>query len=550
MPTENREDPSEGHMNPVKSIRARYILGLSGLGLLLAFTYFLMHSVIERQTNYGRVIEMAGNQVGLANRIAFFVGQMGASQSEEEFDTARQQVGRAASLMHRYHNTLLNGDAEIGMPRIMTPLLQTLYFEPSFGLDGAIDRFLSNAETVYRVEYQRLSAETAAYVYVTTYGPYVLETLLNAAVTEYQNFGRAEVQKLERLELYAMIAAIVLLLIEAVFIFRPLERKITDAFREIGNSRDDLIAEKERAEAANRSKTEFLAHMSHELRTPLNAIIGLSECLKYGIYGPLATTRQRERVDDIHISGRHLLGLVNDVLDLSAVETGTVTLHETAIALDQLITQSVAHLGPVPEQAGISIKVDLNGPEFDLCADERRVHQVLLNLLTNAVKYTPTGGSVRVAKTRLADGRAGFVVADTGVGMSKAEIARARERFGRVGDVLTQSHDGAGLGLPIAIELMRCHGGTLEIVSRPGQGSEITALFPADRITGELQYTLIPLECSKCPTSPAPAVRAPSGDEQPGQANQAAAQAPSSSSRSVSRRSHSSSASARFSEVF
>ena len=137
--------------------------------------------------------------------------------------------------------------------------------------------------------------------------------------------------------------------------------------------------------------------------------------------------------------------------------------------------------------------------DFRLRCDEVRIRQVLVNLLTNAVRFTARGGSVRIEPRILADGRAGFVVSDTGVGMTETEIAVARERFGRVGDVLTHPHDGAGLGLPVAISLMAAHGGTLEIESEKGKGTSVSALLPAARVVGAFQYDLIPAMLDSAP---------------------------------------------------
>ncbi len=478
-------------MNPVKSIRFRYILGLSALAVLISGTYFLLDQTIDRQKDHGRVIEMAGNQTGLSNRIAFFVGQMSASTSDEEFDTARQQVGRAIQRMRTQHRMLLGGDPESGLPRIMTPLLETIYFDHDFGLDIALDRFLKNAGRVYETGFGSLSTNDAAYVYVTTVGPHVLETILNAAVTEYDEFSRAEINKLKQLELLALAAALALLLIEAMFIFRPLERRVRGAFQEIRAKRDELTLERDRAEQANRSKIDFLAHMSHELRTPLNAIIGLSECLKLGVYGRLETGGQTDCVEDIHRSGLHLYGLVNDILDISAGESDGLQLNEAVLTLDELISASVTYLGPIPERAGVLLDIDLSGPMLKVRADERRVRQILINLLTNAVKYTPKGGRVKIGKILTEDGRAGFAVRDNGIGMTEREIAVAAERFGRVGSVLTHRHDGAGLGLPVAIELMKSHGGTLEIASEKGRGTTVTTLFPAERVSEDAQLDLV-----------------------------------------------------------
>jgi len=145
----------------------------------------------------------------------------------------------------------------------------------------------------------------------------------------------------------------------------------------------------------------------------------------------------------------------------------------------------VTLLGPAPVTAGVELDLRLSGPAFRVRGDERRIRQVLLNMLTNAVKYTPEGGTVTVWTFLLEDGRAGFTVRDTGIGMTASEVAVARERFGRAGDVLTRQEDGVGLGLPVAIELMACHDGAVHIDSRKGIGTTVSAVFPATRISIE-----------------------------------------------------------------
>jgi len=469
-------------MNPVKSIRVRYMLGLGALAFAIIATFLLVQSTINRQENHGRLINLAGNQIGLSNRIAFFVSQMETSASFEDFETSRQQVGRAINLMRTQHQILLNGEPARHIPRVMTPLLKLIYFDPNFGLDLAVSRFLENAETVYGTEFGQLFLNSAAHAYVVTNGPFVLESLLNAAVTEYEDFSRKEIHKLQRLELMMMMVTMLLLVVEAIFIFRPLEQKVSRAFQELRANRDELTVQKERAEHANRLKTDLLSNMSHELRTPLNAIIGFAECLKAGIYGPLASTSQSESVDCIYNSGVHLLDLVNDILDISAAEVGVIELDDSIIPVNDLILSSLNFLGPLPDRSGVSLSFSEAGPQFSLNVDERRIRQVLINLLMNAIKFTPQGGKAQVTKIRFEDGRAGFTISDTGIGMTVEEIKVARQRFGQAGNVMTRDHDGTGLGLPLVIKLMECHGGDVSIQSEKGVGTLVTVLFPADRV--------------------------------------------------------------------
>jgi len=471
-------------INPVKSIRSRYIIALSALALAITAMYLVVQNTITHQKNYGRVIYMASNQVGLDNRIALFASQMALSTSEDDFETARHQLTRAIRKMQRHHKVLLKGDPHQNIPVIMTPMLENLYFGSVLSLNVSFQRFIKQAEIVSEANLGELTPEMAAYVYVITYGPYVLEPLLNAAVSEYETFSRTEIQKLQKLELMVLIIAILLLLIEAVFIFRPLEKTIRTAFDSLRDSRTELEGQKKRAEHANQLKTNLLENMSHELRTPLNAIIGFSECLKTGIYGPLASEKQTESVEGIHGSGLHLLDLVDDILDISAAEAGTIELTETTEPIADLIATSVRSLGPIPKRKGVSMLFCRNGPDFSLTADERRIRQVLINLLMNAVKFTPQGGNVQISTLVHDDGRAGFTVSDTGVGMTWEEIEIAKERFGQAGNVMTRSHDGTGLGLPLSIKLLEYHSGTISIESEKGVGTTVTVLFPEHRIGG------------------------------------------------------------------
>jgi len=244
---------------------------------------------------------------------------------------------------------------------------------------------------------------------------------------------------------------------------------------------EELIRSKEAAEIANRAKTEFLANMSHELRTPLNAIIGFAEVIKDELFGPIGTPKYASYARDIHASGRHLLDLINDILDLSKLEVGKLELREEDVVLARAIDECVGLMRARADQSGVGLMIDVSGNLAKLNCDERALKQVLLNFLSNAVKFTPAGGTVTVRVRRVADGVA-VSVKDTGIGMSKADIEVALSPFGQVDSPVARQHKGTGLGLPISKQLIELHGGKLTVDSKPGRGTTMTATFPVSRI--------------------------------------------------------------------
>ena len=242
----------------------------------------------------------------------------------------------------------------------------------------------------------------------------------------------------------------------------------------------ELVKAKDAAEAANRAKSAFLANMSHELRTPLNAILGFSEIIKSGHFGP-ASERYSAYAGDIYNSGKHLLSLINDILNLSKLEAGQLALDEQEVDIRAVIAESVRFIEACSRKAGVRVIVHVENGIPLLWADERRLQQVLINLLSNAVKFTPRGGQVCISAL---DSVAGVTIAvsDTGIGIAPEDIPKVLAPFGQVASALSRNHEGTGLGLTLAKQLAELHGGTLAIEIAPGAGTTVTIVLPPDRI--------------------------------------------------------------------
>ncbi len=243
-----------------------------------------------------------------------------------------------------------------------------------------------------------------------------------------------------------------------------------------------LHAAREQAMIANRAKSELLANMSHELRTPLNAIIGFAGVLGDETFGPLANDKQREYLKDIEQSGQHLLELINDILDVSAIEAGKLTLNQEDIDPRETIEAAIRLISPRALIGGIDLARDMVDDLPLVRADGRRLKQILLNLLSNAVKFSRQGGCVTLGARRDADGGIQFSITDTGIGMDQDGLALALAPFGQVDGSLAREYEGSGLGLPLSLALVEMHGGRLELESAPGEGTTARVHLPASRV--------------------------------------------------------------------
>ncbi|MDO8838265.1 MAG: HAMP domain-containing sensor histidine kinase [Parvibaculum sp.] len=243
---------------------------------------------------------------------------------------------------------------------------------------------------------------------------------------------------------------------------------------------DELGRTLQLAEQASRAKTEFLATMSHELRTPLNAIIGFSEIMKHEMFGPLGNARYADYAKDINESGSHLLDLVSDILDISRVESGTDSLNEEEVRVEKVARQVLDTVKLKAERAGVACRIEMPAGLPSVRADERKIRQIVTNLVGNAIKFNVPGGTVAVTLACDAGGYS-IAVSDTGIGIAQHDIPKALSRFGQVEGHLSRTYEGLGLGLSIVQSLTDQHGGRLALESEPGRGTIVTVILPPGR---------------------------------------------------------------------
>jgi signal transduction histidine kinase len=248
------------------------------------------------------------------------------------------------------------------------------------------------------------------------------------------------------------------------------------------NAEEELVAARRAAEAANAQKSDFLAKISHEIRTPLNAIIGFSEVMMEERFGPVGNPRYRDYLRDIHVSGSHLMSLINDLLDLSKIEAGKLELSFESVAINEAIQECVALMQPQANRERIIIRTSLSSGVPNVVADPRSLRQILLNLLSNAVKFTQAGGQVIVSTAIEETGEVVIRIRDTGVGMSEKDIETALKPFRQLATSGRPHGEGTGLGLPLTKALVEANRASFVIDSAINQGTLVKITFPTTRV--------------------------------------------------------------------
>jgi signal transduction histidine kinase len=253
---------------------------------------------------------------------------------------------------------------------------------------------------------------------------------------------------------------------------------------------DQVTKSRDIAEEASQAKSEFLLNMSHELRTPLNAIMGFSDIIREQTFGPVGSIKYREYARDINDAGRHLLELINDVLDFSKIESGNEELYEEWIDVHDAIRSVTRMLHDQAQRSDVNITVGAPDELPPLYADEKKIRQILINLLSNALKFTDQGGTVTLTAWYNDSGGYVIQVEDTGIGIALKDIPKALGLFGQVDSAFNRRYEGTGLGLPLSKSLAEMHGGSLDIQSQVDVGTTVTVRLPTERVVRKSAETL------------------------------------------------------------
>lgn len=312
------------------------------------------------------------------------------------------------------------------------------------------------------------------------------EPLHNLLISSSQRVTQKQAETIARLMELTLIVSVSLAIVlltgtAAIYLIYHENRRATAETKSRLSTEVELHKAKEEAETANAAKSIFLAKMSHELRTPLNAIIGFSSLIQMQSIGPLGNLKYAEYAEDINSSGTYLLELISDILDLSVIESGGMTIEERAFETRLLVRGCEAAFRPIAERGKIDFRIEMENSPPRFFGDLRRIKQVLFNVLSNAFKFTPEHGSV-VMTLRHDDRGVTFSVRDTGPGIPADDLPRIFMPFVQVTDVMRQNIQGSGLGLNIVKHLTEMHGGSVEIESTLGAGVHVTVWFPASRV--------------------------------------------------------------------
>ncbi len=443
-------------MSP-RGLTIRYIFALTLVALMSGAILGLSWSATRMSAEDGGLVNQSGRQRMLSQQIALFSYEFVSAEGTAERGRTRDQLETSLQQFITSHNELV-------LAADMSDRTMNVYQDEQTNLDLAAIEFAHSVGQLLE------SQGDAAYLQAVRQGARDILPRLEMATNAFTLEAEARAARLEKLEVLAFAVTLIVLGIEAAFIFRP-------AARSLDRNLKRLRRERERAELANAAKTEFLAQMSHEIRTPLNGVLGMAAALKTA----RLPKQQKQMVDTISASGDLLLAVVNDILDLSKIEAGQVDFEHTDISLEQIVNWTDSAFRPSAIAKGISFETEVSEDAKGwYLGDPTRIRQILSNLVSNAIKFTETGSvQMRLSADPGETGKTLFKlsVSDTGPGISPQRLEAIFNPFEQEDATTTRRHGGTGLGLPIARRLAELMGGKLLVASELGRGSTFTVHF-------------------------------------------------------------------------
>lgn len=518
------------------NIRSKIIFSFIALTTFIScFEIFLVYNQVTLSEELDRKVRFNVHEIEAAFDISYWVQRCKSNLREILVETVSGQLSQADYAITVVENSIaaIKKSVKIWEALVLkdTPLnnvnsLQKSELQDVHDIIDRLTQFTSSAQGLVDLHKANPNSfDTQLLYFNTEIEPFSrnLQTLLNTMrfntklefeteITEFTKAQKSLGQLIIMVPFAALIFAIILSIWLAQHISRPLEAltkatdKIADGNYELEistTSKDEtgrltvafnkmaadlrtyqatLLKEKVKADVASQAKSDIMANMSHELRTPLNAIIGFSSTIQQEIFGPLENEKYKDYINDIFFSGSHLLELINDILDVSAIEAGALELIETDVCINTSIENSIRIVATRAKEGRVYIQSATVKNLPTVKADNRRINQVLLNLLSNAIKFTPAGGVVTISALVNEDQSLSMIVSDTGIGMDSTELTKALSMFGQVDSGLNRAHEGSGLGLPLTKGLMEMHDGTLDITSTKGSGTIVTATLPKSRV--------------------------------------------------------------------
>ena len=476
-----------------------YAIGLTLVGLIATVIWLTTIFMVSTQDQLAAEINVAGRQRMLTQKTAFLTASLPAATPAERSGLIAE-ISACTDLLERAHRIMLSRNAEAlqataaegadclpgtvePMPQgEMSPALGTAYFDGPQPVDPLLTRYIGLLRTLIALPpgaAERIDATQAAIFDIAHTD---LPRRLDRVAQIIQREGEAHLEQLVLTKTLMWVATLILLVLEVIFIFRPMVRHIERTIRSIQHMAFSL-AERSRAEEelrlANDAKTRFLAQMSHELRTPLNAIIGYAQLLDSADSLGITPAKRKEYAGDIKASGEHLLELVTDLLDLSRIETDTISVNRDIVDIGRVVGGVAAMMRTKSHDRHQHITVAR--PDFPVCAriDERLLRQALINLVDNAVKYGRDGGHVHIAFAQPDQDDVEIVVEDDGIGFDMRDLSMLMEPFARAQSDPTVAPDGFGLGLPLARRLIELQDGALTLWSAPGKGTRALVRVPS-----------------------------------------------------------------------